>query len=242
MWSKRVNAPNTLFTSTRNMSPRQVASKAHSLACKKLDRDEKRRRPSYHIRERVLLNNTMIKADALLNKRQARTNRRVLAAEDDEVGYDDPPQTQQHHQHYPPHHHSPLAHSNMEEDEEPLQEQEQSLPPQQPVMTAEIVSPQPLKPEQQLSEQQPLQLVSTPPSPPLSAFVLSSSPSSTNQAQAPLLPTSIPLPPSPPTTPPLLSSSSITSIPLDLPTLDCRILVSHNHLQNKFTCTAPAII
>ncbi|KAG2226108.1 hypothetical protein INT45_011725 [Circinella minor] len=229
MWSKRNNAPNTIFTSTRNMSPRQVASKAHSLACKKLDRDEKRRRPSYHIRERVLLQNTMNKADAVLNKRQARTNRRVLAAEDDEVGYDDPPQ-QQHQQHYPPHHHSPLAISNMEEDDELQQEQEEPI----------TIHSQPLK------EEQPQLMVCTPPSPPLSASTsLSTSSSSlslasvTNHAQAPLLPTSIPI--SPPTTPPLSSSSGSTSIPIDLPTLDCRILVTH-HLQNKFTCAAPAII
>ena len=234
MWSKRNNAPNTIFTSTRNMSPRQVASKAHSLACKKLDRDERRRRPSYHIRERVLLQNTMNKADTVLNKRQARTNRRVLAAEDDEVGYDDPPQ-QQHQQHYPPHHHSPLAISNMEEDDELQQEQEEPI-----TITPTVIAPQPLK-----QQQQPQLVVSTPPSPPLSASTLSSPSLSlssvTNHAQAPLLPTSIPLPLSPFATPPLLSSSSSTSIPFDLPTLDCRILVTH-HLQNKFTCAAPAII
>ncbi|KAI9489323.1 hypothetical protein BDB00DRAFT_941736 [Zychaea mexicana] len=125
MWNKRNNAPSTIFTSTRNMSPRQMATKAFSLACKKLDRDEKRRRPSYHIRERVLLYNTMNKADSVLNKRQTRTNRRVMAAEDDEVGYDDPPQSNHHHQHYPPHHHSPLAHSNMDDEEDEEQQQQE---------------------------------------------------------------------------------------------------------------------
>ncbi|GAN09754.1 hypothetical protein MAM1_0289d09286 [Mucor ambiguus] len=71
-------------SSTSNLSPRQVANKAYSLAIKKLDRDDKRRRPHYTVRERLLLSNTMAKAEDLLNKRTPRSNRRVLASEFDD--------------------------------------------------------------------------------------------------------------------------------------------------------------
>ncbi|KAG2205607.1 hypothetical protein INT46_010769 [Mucor plumbeus] len=76
----------TATTLTSSLSPRQVANKAYSLAIKKLDRDDKRRRPHYTVRERLLLSNTMTKAEDLLNKRTPRSNRRVLASEfDDDV-------------------------------------------------------------------------------------------------------------------------------------------------------------
>ncbi|KAI7862525.1 hypothetical protein BDF14DRAFT_1746085 [Spinellus fusiger] len=76
-------APTTVFT-TATMSPRQIATKAYSLACKKLDRDDRRSRPRYTIRERLLLCNTINKAEDLLNKRTQRFNRRVLSMEEDE--------------------------------------------------------------------------------------------------------------------------------------------------------------
>ncbi|KAI8642734.1 hypothetical protein BD408DRAFT_416139 [Parasitella parasitica] len=73
-------------TTASTLSPRQVANKAYSLAIKKLDRDDNRRRPHYTVRERLLLSHTMTKAEDLLNKRTARSNRRVLASEfDDDV-------------------------------------------------------------------------------------------------------------------------------------------------------------
>ncbi|KAI9018582.1 hypothetical protein CLU79DRAFT_295265 [Phycomyces nitens] len=76
-------APTTVF-STAAMSPRQVANKAYSLACKKLDRDDRRSRPRYNIRERLLLCNTINKAEDVLNKRTQRFNRRVLSIEDED--------------------------------------------------------------------------------------------------------------------------------------------------------------
>ncbi|KAG2237599.1 hypothetical protein INT48_004502 [Thamnidium elegans] len=85
IWSKRNNrsAPCTIFTTT-TLSPRQIANKAYTLGCKKLDRDDKRSKQRYHVRERLLLCNTISKAEEVLNARTRRTNRRVMAAEDEE--------------------------------------------------------------------------------------------------------------------------------------------------------------
>jgi len=80
----------TNMTNNSNLSPRQVANKAYTLAIKKLDRDDKRRRPQYTVRERLLLSNTMNKAEDLLNKRTPRFNRRVLASEDHNEDYAPP--------------------------------------------------------------------------------------------------------------------------------------------------------
>ena len=83
-WINKKSSATT--ASTSSLSPRQVANKAYSLAIKKLDRDDKIRRPHYTVRERLLLSNTMTKAEDLLNKRTPRSNRRVLASEfDDDV-------------------------------------------------------------------------------------------------------------------------------------------------------------
>lgn len=83
-WIKNNNKTSTMNSS--NLSPRQVANKAYTLAIKKLDRDDKRRRPQYTVRERLLLSNTMAKAEDVLNKRTPRFNRRVLACEvDDDI-------------------------------------------------------------------------------------------------------------------------------------------------------------
>ncbi|KAI8095948.1 hypothetical protein BDF21DRAFT_407132 [Thamnidium elegans] len=80
-----INKSKKNATSTNaNLSPRQVANKAYSLAIKKLDKDDKRRRPQYSVRERLLLSNTMNKAEDVLNKRTTRLNRRVLSFESDE--------------------------------------------------------------------------------------------------------------------------------------------------------------
>ncbi|KAG1451322.1 hypothetical protein G6F56_008115 [Rhizopus delemar] len=51
------------------LSPRQIANKAYTLAVKKLDRDDKRKRPQYSVRERLLLSHTMAKAEDVLNKK-----------------------------------------------------------------------------------------------------------------------------------------------------------------------------
>ncbi|KAI8370402.1 uncharacterized protein BYT42DRAFT_582269 [Radiomyces spectabilis] len=114
MWTKKSNNRSAI------MSPRQIANKAHTLAYKKLDRDEKRSHPRYTIRERLLLWNTISEAEALLNKRTYRANRRVLAAEDDEPGAVPEPQSIHPYHHYEPEHHSPLRSSettDMETDE-----------------------------------------------------------------------------------------------------------------------------
>ncbi|KAI9354683.1 hypothetical protein BD770DRAFT_391998 [Pilaira anomala] len=92
IWSNKRNtrsAPCTIFTSTTTLSPRQVANKAYSLGCKKLDRDDKRSKQRYHVRERLLLCNTIAKAEEVLNARTRRTNRRVMAAEDEEENSSD---------------------------------------------------------------------------------------------------------------------------------------------------------
>jgi hypothetical protein len=87
IWSKRNNnlnhAPRTVF-STSQLSPRQIANKAYSLGCKKLERDDKRTKQQYHVRERLLIFNTIAKAEEVLSSRTRRTNRRVMNAEDNE--------------------------------------------------------------------------------------------------------------------------------------------------------------
>lgn len=80
-----INKNKSTLSNSSNLSPRQIANKALTLAVKKLDKDDKRRRPQYSVRERLLLSNTMTRAEDLLNKRTARTNRRVMIAEDDDV-------------------------------------------------------------------------------------------------------------------------------------------------------------
>lgn len=80
-----INKNKSNLNNSSSLSPRQVANKALSLAVKKLDKDDKRRRPQYTVRERLLLSNTMIRAEDLLNKRTTRTNRRVMIGEDDDV-------------------------------------------------------------------------------------------------------------------------------------------------------------
>ncbi|KAG1471965.1 hypothetical protein G6F56_001814 [Rhizopus delemar] len=85
--SKRT-APCTIF-STTTLSPRQIANKAYTLGCKKLDRDDKRSNQKYHLRERVLLYNTITKAEEALNAKIKRNNRRVVSAEDDGDEHDE---------------------------------------------------------------------------------------------------------------------------------------------------------
>ncbi|KAI8880974.1 hypothetical protein K501DRAFT_286625 [Backusella circina FSU 941] len=120
LWSKRNNtaAPSTLFT--LQLSPRQVANKAYSLGCKKLDRDGKRSKQRYHVRERLLLCNTIAKAEDVLNSRTRRLNRRVMSAEDDEEDSSDE-FTMKHQEHHHEHH-SPLASKQQEEEEEDEEE------------------------------------------------------------------------------------------------------------------------
>ncbi|KAI8076829.1 uncharacterized protein BX664DRAFT_344054 [Halteromyces radiatus] len=108
-------APSSLFSS--NLSPRQIANKAYSLAIKKLDRDDKRSRPHYNVRERLLLCNTLTKAEQFLQKRTPRTNRRVMAFEEDDstCSSDDIMTTpQQHNDHID----SPLSHMDQDDDDD----------------------------------------------------------------------------------------------------------------------------
>ncbi|KAI8370683.1 uncharacterized protein BYT42DRAFT_583350 [Radiomyces spectabilis] len=115
-------APTTIFA-TSTLSPRQIANKAITLGCKKLDRDDKRSRPRYHMRERLLLCNTIAKAEEVLNQRTRRTNRRVMAAEEDdsEFSIEEHMEHQKHQQLHHQHHsdeHSPLRSSTADEDQD----------------------------------------------------------------------------------------------------------------------------
>ncbi|CAO3583480.1 unnamed protein product [Absidia cylindrospora] len=85
---RRATAPSTIFTTTSQLSPRQIANKAMTLGCKKLDNDDKRTRPRYNVRERLLICNTIASAEQVLNQRTRRTNRRVMEAEDDDSHFD----------------------------------------------------------------------------------------------------------------------------------------------------------
>ncbi|CAM0142925.1 hypothetical protein VKS41_002495 [Umbelopsis sp. WA50703] len=80
--------PNSSTATTPSAaSPRQIATKTYNLACKKLDRDEKKSKPNYNIRERLLLYRTMVHAEEVLQKRTRRTIRRVMDAEEDEDSF-----------------------------------------------------------------------------------------------------------------------------------------------------------
>ncbi|ORZ13149.1 hypothetical protein BCR42DRAFT_419285 [Absidia repens] len=115
-------APSTIFTTTSQLSPRQIANKAMTLGCKKLDTDDKRTRPQYNVRERLLICNTIAYAEQVLNQRTRRTNRRVMAAEDDDSHFDaqaltpSMTQTDQNSSQLPHHHH----HHHHHEDASPL--------------------------------------------------------------------------------------------------------------------------
>lgn len=112
IWSNRNKAPCTIFSST-TLSPRQIANKAYSLGCKKLDRDDKQSKQKYHVRERLLLCNTIAKAEEVLNARTRRTNRRVMAAEEEEAD-----EFSAKHVPINKEHHSPLRSSATESEEE----------------------------------------------------------------------------------------------------------------------------
>ncbi|KAI7908256.1 uncharacterized protein BX663DRAFT_493535 [Cokeromyces recurvatus] len=79
----RINNNNTMVTD-KSLSPRQIANKMYTLAIKKLDKDNRRSKPQYSVRERLLLTNTIIVAEEFLRKPVNRLNRRVLAFEDDQ--------------------------------------------------------------------------------------------------------------------------------------------------------------
>ncbi|KAG1293907.1 hypothetical protein G6F62_009164 [Rhizopus arrhizus] len=114
--SKRA-APCTIF-STTNLSPRQIANKAYTLGCKKLDRDDKRSHQRYHLRERLLLYNSIAKAEEVLNARTKRTNRRVMAAEDEEESGNEEYSRNNHPINHPIH--SPLSQEEEEEEEQDI--------------------------------------------------------------------------------------------------------------------------
>ncbi|KAI9307734.1 hypothetical protein BJ944DRAFT_261445 [Cunninghamella echinulata] len=144
LWTRNQNksnqraAPSTLFSSNNNLSPRQVANKAYSLAIKKLDKDDKRHKPKYHVRERLLLCNTLSRAEQFLQKRTARTNRRVMSFEEEDgpitseedltainiIQTNHDLSLQQQHQHHYDHqyhhveYHSPLSHSDQDNEDD----------------------------------------------------------------------------------------------------------------------------
>ncbi|CAO3583710.1 unnamed protein product [Absidia cylindrospora] len=154
-------APSSIFSSNNNLSPRQVANKAYSLAIKKLDRDDKRNRPQYNVRERLLLCNTLCKAEQFLQKRTARSNRRVMAFEDDDMtspvedvmttsststtevspsassDIRDSPMEQQ----YIEHHHSPLCHIEETDDEEEDDDDDQPKTPDSQQQQQQPITP-----------------------------------------------------------------------------------------------------
>lgn len=116
IWSnKRNKAPCTIFSST-TLSPRQIANKAYTLGCKKLDRDDKQSKQKYHVRERLLLCNTIAKAEEVLNARTRRTNRRVMAAEEEEEA----DEFSAKHTTSIKDHHSPLRSSSSQDEEESI--------------------------------------------------------------------------------------------------------------------------
>lgn len=80
-WISKRNHTNSV---SQNLSPRQMANKAHSLAIKKLDKDDKRKRPQYSIRERLLLSKTMSKAEEVLNKKPT-MYRSAVSFDDDDI-------------------------------------------------------------------------------------------------------------------------------------------------------------
>ncbi|KAI9256040.1 hypothetical protein EDC94DRAFT_661716 [Helicostylum pulchrum] len=128
IWSSKRNnrsAPCTIFTST-TLSPRQIANKAYTLGCKKLDRDDKRSKQRYHVRERLLLCNTISKAEEVLNARTRRTNRRVMAAEDEEEHSSD--EFSMKHVVNNKENHSPLRSSAKDDDEVEAEEEEKTIP------------------------------------------------------------------------------------------------------------------
>ncbi|CAO3583801.1 unnamed protein product [Absidia cylindrospora] len=78
-------------------SPRQIAKKAYSTASKKISIDDRRKRQHYHMRERLLIQNTMVKAEMVLNNESSKlsNSKVVLSYHFDNI------KTQPRH-HYPP--------------------------------------------------------------------------------------------------------------------------------------------
>ncbi|KAK4516422.1 uncharacterized protein ATC70_011394 [Mucor velutinosus] len=147
MWSKKStlqstnnrSAPCTIF-STTTLSPRQIANKAYTLGCKKLDRDDKRSKQQYHVRERLLLCNTISKAEEMLNARTRRTNRRVMSAEDEEEeNYTNSSHMKPHH-HSNSEHHSPLRNSSDDLDEEEEESIQHTPPSHIPSLSSNITA------------------------------------------------------------------------------------------------------
>lgn len=141
IWSKRTSkqAPCTIFSST-SLSPRQIANKAYTLGYKKLDRDDKRSQQKYHLRERLLLYNTITKAEEVLNARTRRTNRRVMAAEDDDDDYHEFSMKHNNNNNNTCNHHdkSPLKQNIQEEEEE--EEECQDIPILTPSTSTSTIS------------------------------------------------------------------------------------------------------
>ncbi|ORZ13213.1 hypothetical protein BCR42DRAFT_72819 [Absidia repens] len=60
-------------------SPRQIAKKAYSTASKKISLDDRRKRQHYHMRERLLIQNTMMKAEMMLNSQSSKLSNSKVA-------------------------------------------------------------------------------------------------------------------------------------------------------------------
>lgn len=140
IWSKRTSkqAPCTIFSST-SLSPRQIANKAYTLGYKKLDRDDKRSQQKYHLRERLLLYNTITKAEEVLNARTRRTNRRVMAAEDDDDDYHEFSMKHNNNNNTCNHHDKSPLKQNIQEEEEEEQE-DQDIPILTPSTSTSTIS------------------------------------------------------------------------------------------------------
>ncbi|CEG67287.1 hypothetical protein RMATCC62417_03740 [Rhizopus microsporus] len=140
IWSKRTSkqAPCTIFSST-SLSPRQIANKAYTLGYKKLDRDDKRSQQKYHLRERLLLYNTITKAEEVLNARTRRTNRRVMAAEDDDDDHHEFSMKHNNNNNTCNHHDKSPLKQNIQEEEEEEQE-DQDIPILTPSTSTSTIS------------------------------------------------------------------------------------------------------
>ncbi|KAI8339672.1 hypothetical protein BC941DRAFT_421142 [Chlamydoabsidia padenii] len=87
-------------TQTRQArSPRQIANKAYTLATKKINFDDRRKKPHYHLRERLMIQHTMKKAKRVLNPEESFSMRMLAHPADD---FQTPIMGAERAQHYPP--------------------------------------------------------------------------------------------------------------------------------------------
>lgn len=80
-------------------SPRQIANKAYSLATKKISFDDRRKRPHYHLRERLMIQHTMRKAKRVLSPNESFSMRVLVHPYDT---FQNPTLGTEQAQHFPP--------------------------------------------------------------------------------------------------------------------------------------------